>query len=161
MEAKIGRGKLVGEEVRIANPTSGHGNLTNTGGAAELGEAVDGGFALAGADDSAVFLVGDVIDVKALALGGPGGAVTTEHEVVLDGKLEASAGELALDGSEGGEPAAIGQALDGGVACREPACVIQPIDGVIEIHGTFPSVGDQFSLCETYSNFFATDGPVN
>ena len=126
-----------------------------------MGEGVDGGFALAGADDGAVALIGDVIDVEALALGGPGGAVTTDHEVVLDGKLEAGLGELALDGGEGGEPTAIGQALDGGVARREPACVIQPIYGVIEIHGTFPSVGDQFSLCEAYSNFFMFDGPVN
>src|SRR4051794_3237254 len=114
MEGKIGRGsQSEPHRVQVENPRYklGHGDLADAGGAEQLGEGVDGGFALAGAHDGAVALVGGVIDVEALFGGGPGGAITVEHDVVLDGELEAAGGELLLDGGEGGEPAAVGQAF--------------------------------------------------
>ena len=43
---------------------------------AELGEGVDGGLALAGADDGAVTFVGGVGRVEGLAGGRPGGPIT-------------------------------------------------------------------------------------
>src|SRR5258706_7709967 len=117
-----------------------HRDLTDSGGAAQLGQCVDGSFALAGANDGAVAVVGFVIDVEALAEGGPGGAITAEHQVVLDGELEAGGGELAHDGGEGREPAAVGEAFDGSVGRWEPSRFIQTIYGVVEVHGAFPSV---------------------
>ena len=127
-------------QVENLHYNSSHGDLTNSAGAAELGEGVDGGFALAGADDGAVAIVGGMIDVEALALGGPGGAITTEHQVVLDGQLQAGLCELVLDGGEGGEPAAVGEALGRAIGRGEPSRFIKTINGVIEVHGTFPSV---------------------
>src|SRR4051812_47930490 len=88
-----------------------------------------------------------MIDVEALIGRRPGGAITAEHQVVLDGELKAGGGKLAHDGGERWEPAPIGQALDGRVGVGEPACFIQTIDGVIEIHGDLPIKKEICSRC--------------
>src|SRR5687767_1127707 len=84
-------------------------------------------------------LIGDVIHIDGLILRSPGGAITAEHQVVLHGELKPGLGKLTHDRGKGRIPAAVGEALHGGVGVGSPSSFVEAVNGVIEVHKTFPS----------------------
>src|SRR5258708_14990387 len=123
------RGERAGADNRLGRSRFANAETTARGalpgdefellGFAELAERVDGGLAVAGADDGAVAVVGAVFRGD-LADRRPGGAVAAEDQVMLDGEFEAGAGELPLDGEDRGGRAAVREAVES-VAQGTPA----------------------------------------